>query len=450
LREGRTQELWQKCGGFLDLSIWELYADVYDSLPKCFSPHQKIIADILVSWAGNDSCTERRILYVGQVTEALSIGVAGKGCKTDARDSSRAILRGMHYKTKNMRLENVGFRGWDEGMGLAPYPDGVFECILSIHALHGQREIGATISEYFRVLKPSGRLILVEQQCLTCEHAILEKVHDGGVQCDINSPLSTRFDEGICNLPQIRSKENSGNSHSTYTQLRGKLDDAGFRLDCLIPVDSPDSEFIATALKPRYYLETSGYKFLSAETREDLEKVFRLRYQVYCVELGVEPKNDSGLQRDVYDEYAVHFLALDENDKPVGTLRAVPNNHLGFPMEADFLLTEYMKANGILKAVDVGRFAIHRDVPREGRVVIALGLFKCLGEFCEKNEINDLFATTQLKLAKRYEVNGFRQIGEPFEYPEALSGVLWIPMHCDARKACDSHFKNLRGHPVTR
>ena len=77
-------------------------------------------------------------------------------------------------------------------------------------------------------------------------------------------------------------------------QLRSKLEAAGFRINSITSVDS---ELIATALKPRYYFESSGYRFVSAETREDLEKVFRLRYQVYCVELGVEPKNASGLAK---------------------------------------------------------------------------------------------------------------------------------------------------------
>jgi N-acyl-L-homoserine lactone synthetase len=301
----------------------------------------------------------------------------------------------------NMLLKNVEFREWDMGKGLTLDSESVFNCVLSVHTLHFLREPEIAIREYFKMLKPSGGVILAEPRRPNKHHQMLD------------------FNE---------------------EQLRSKLEAAGFRVNT---IKSVASELIATALKPRHCFEANGYRFISAETREDLEKLFRLRYQVYCVELGVEPENDSGLQEDEYDEYAAHFLALDENNRPVGTLRAVPNNPKGFPMDSDFLLIEYMKANGILKAVDVGRFAIHRDVPREGRAVIALGLFKCLGEFCEKNEINDLFATTQLKLAKRYEVNGFRQIGEPFEYPEALSGVLWIPMHCDVRKACDSHFKNL-------
>jgi SAM-dependent methyltransferase len=407
LREDEIEELWQKCCGFGELSLKDFYEHLYDSIPGSHDPFQRLIGDMLTSW-GNITSRCSRMLCIGQSNGDCLIELGRRSCEGDSRNSSRAVLMKARLLKDNMLLKNVEFREWDMEKGLTLYPESVFNCVLSVHTLRFLREPEIAIREYFKMLKPSGGVILAEPRRPNKHHQMLN------------------FNE---------------------EQLRSKLEAAGFRVNT---IKSVASELIATALKPRYCFETNGYRFISAETREDLEKVFRLRYQVYCVELGVEPENGSGLQKDEHDEYAAHFLALDENNRPVGTLRAVPNNPKGFPMDSDFLLTEYMKANGILKAVDVGRFAIHRDIPREDRAVIALGLFKCLGEFCEKNEINDLFATTQLKLAKRYEVSGFRQIGEPFEYPGALSGVLWIPMHCDVRKACDSHFKNLRGHPVTR
>ena len=53
-------------------------------------------------------------------------------------------------------------------------------------------------------------------------------------------------------------------------------------------------------------------------------------------------------------------------------------------MDSDFPLTEYMKANGILKAVDVGRFAIHRDVPREDRASDWVRFIQGLIEYCRE------------------------------------------------------------------
>jgi len=226
-------------------------------------------------------------------------------------------------------------------------------------------------------------------------------------------------------------------------QLRTKLEAAGFRINA---IKNMAAEIIATAVKPRYHFETNGYRFISAETREDLEKVFRLRYQVYCVELGVESKNDSGLHKDIYDEYAVHFLALDNNDEPVGTLRALPNNPLRFPMEADFPLADYMNKKGISRAVEGGRFAIKKTILPEARAVVGFGLMKGLIDYCRATGINDIFNTTQVKIVKRFAVTGFHQIGEPFEYRGSWAGVLWVPMHCDINEVYNNYSGTVLGY----
>lgn len=189
----------------------------------------------------------------------------------------------------------------------------------------------------------------------------------------------------------------------------------------------------------RHFLEMNNYRFMSAETHEDLEKVWRLKYQAYCVELGVEPKKDSGLLKEEHDEYATHFLAIDTENRPVGTMRVVHNNPKGFPMETDFPLSEYMKAKGITKAVEGGKFIISKEVMPEDRSKIAFGLFMCLIEYCSETGINDVFTVTQPKIVQKYQMPGFEQIGEPFEYEPPLSGALWVPMHCDIQKTYWDH-----------
>jgi SAM-dependent methyltransferase len=398
LKEDEIEELWQKCCGLGGLSLGDFYAHVYDSLPRSHDPFQRLIGDMLVSW-GNITSKGSRILCVGHSNGDFLIELGRRSCEVDNRDFSRAVLMKARLLKNNMLLKNVEFREWDMEKGLTLYPESVFNCVLSVRTLHFLREPEIAIREYFRMLKPSGGVILAEPRRRDKQYHILD------------------FNE---------------------EQLRSKLEAAGFRINT---IKSVDSELIATALKPRYYFEANGYRFISAETRDDLEKVFRLRHQVYCVELGVEPENDRGLQRDVYDECAVHFLALNGNNKPVGILRAVPNNPKGFPLDLDFPLKEYMRANGISKAVDVGRFAIHRGLAREERAGVAFGLFKGLFEYCRETGTNDIFSSTQVKLAKRYDLPGFRQIGEPFEYPKPLSGVLWIPMHCDIRRAYEDYLR---------
>jgi N-acyl-L-homoserine lactone synthetase/2-polyprenyl-3-methyl-5-hydroxy-6-metoxy-1,4-benzoquinol methylase len=403
LREDETEELWQKCCGFGELSLEDFCAYVCNSLPRSCDQCHGLVTDVFVS-LGSSSNKASRILCIGLGSGDFSIELGREGYKVGNPDFYRAALVKARLRKNNVLLKNLEFREWDMGKGLTLYPESVFDCVVSVHTLHFLKEPEIPIREYFRVLKPSGGVILAEPRRTSKLYHIL----------DLNEK-----------------------------QLKSKLDAAGFRINSITSVDS---ELIATALKPRYYFEANGYKFVSAETKEDLAKVFKLRYQVYCVELGVEPGNDSGLHVDEYDEYAVHFLALDDNNIPVGTLRALPNNSKGFPMESDFPLTAYMSKKGISRAVEGGRFAIKKTLSTEARAIVGFGLMKGLIDYCRETGINDLFTTTQVKIVKRFAVTGFRQIGEPFEYPGTWAGVLWVPMHCDIREVYENYCGTVQGY----
>jgi SAM-dependent methyltransferase len=400
LREDETEELWQKCCGFSELSLEDFCAYVYNSLPRSYDQCHRLAADMLVS-SGTSSNKTSRILCVGLGSGEFAIELGLEGYKIDKPDFYRAeSVRAKLWKN-SVLLKNVEFREWDIGKGFTLYAEGVFDCILSFHTLHFLKEPEIPIREYFRVLKPSGGVILVEPRRKSNLHHVL---------------------------------------HLDEEQLSSKLEACGFRTNRMTAVDS---RIIATALKPRYYFEMNGYRFLNAESRGDLEKVWGLLHEVYSLELGVEPADKSGFLRDIYDEYTTHFLAVDENNRPVGTMRVVPDNPKGFPMDSDFPLTEYMKVNGISRGVEGGRFVIHKDVKREDRSTVAFGLFKCLSDYCTDTGVYDIFTTTMLKIVQKYNMPGFKQIGEPFRYPEPLSSTLWVPMHCDIRIAYKNYLKSL-------
>ena len=68
------------------------------------------------------------------------------------------------------------------------------------------------------------------------------------------------------------------------------------------------------------------FQFVSADTPELLNEVFRIRYQVYCIENAFEDpqRNPGGLERDEFDEHSVHALLVHCGSRaPVGTVRLV-------------------------------------------------------------------------------------------------------------------------------
>ncbi len=85
-------------------------------------------------------------------------------------------------------------------------------------------------------------------------------------------------------------------------------------------------------------LFAAHFEVVPAEREDLLEKVFRIRHQVYCEELGFEPHRDNQLERDEFDKHSIHCLLLHKPTQTfVGCVRLVlADNHapeFGFPFE---------------------------------------------------------------------------------------------------------------------
>jgi ubiquinone/menaquinone biosynthesis C-methylase UbiE/N-acyl-L-homoserine lactone synthetase len=442
--ESGVKEALQQRRGLARLNMWNLYSYVYDFLPRYFRSYQKLLAEVVSAVEANTP-KGGRILDSGCGTGNFSISLALKGYNVEGIDISNAMLQRARLKKKKTGLENVEFKEWNIEKGLAFYPDANFDCVISVHALYTLREPEAAVREYLRVLKPSGQFIIAEPRHPIKIIPIAKEIyHEGGVP-DVVKLLFTQSGVGVCNLLIGKRLRNGSYHYWDEASLRNVLQDACFRIDSVVPAYAAGSDLLATAVKPKHCFQTNGYRFLSAESREDLEKVWRLRYQVYCIELGFEPKNQSGLEKDVYDQYAMHFLAMDENNNVVGTLRFVQENPEGYPLDPYFPLAEYVRDHNIPKAVEAGRFVIDKGISPEARGTVAFGLFKCAYDWCSETGVTDVFSVTQSKIAQKYSLTGLEQIGEPFEYTKPLSRGLWVLMRMNVRKAYENYFKGVGG-----
>lgn len=72
------------------------------------------------------------------------------------------------------------------------------------------------------------------------------------------------------------------------------------------------------------HLVASQFEVVVAKTADELDDVFRLRYQVYCLERGFEPAVN-GREIDQFDDNAHHIMVLHRASRQaVGTARLVP------------------------------------------------------------------------------------------------------------------------------
>lgn len=200
------------------------------------------------------------------------------------------------------------------------------------------------------------------------------------------------------------------------------------------------------------------FEVIPAKTEEMLESVFRLRYQVYCMEHPFEKPEQyrQGLERDMYDSRSAHCLIRHKRTGwDAATVRLVlPLNDSQtnpFPIEAHCgnSLANYgyrVSPHVRRTAAEISRFAVSREFRRrlgeqkihhgitmkaiqqldrgplgnERRYLpyITLGLFRCVVQMSAEHGIDNWFAVMEpmlLRLLRRFGIE-FHRIGTDVEY----------------------------------
>jgi N-acyl-L-homoserine lactone synthetase len=159
-----------------------------------------------------------------------------------------------------------------------------------------------------------------------------------------------------------------------------------------------------------------------AETEEELEEIYSLRYKAYCLEKNFEPKElfPNFTEKNEYDCHSIHLVVKVQNHV-IGTARLVLNSPIGFPLE------KYCQLNfsglGINKnqTAEVSRFTINKDLFKKidcDRQKVLLVLFRGLYQESKKLGINYLCASMQRGFQKMLAKSGilFLQAGPLVEY----------------------------------
>lgn len=196
------------------------------------------------------------------------------------------------------------------------------------------------------------------------------------------------------------------------------------------------------------------FRFLEATTEEQKKSVYRLRYEVYALEFGFEDPYDfpDKLEKDPYDPYSVHFIALNEDDDIIGTVRMILNSEKGFPVEHASEINDFDDRPSPEMITEISRLAVSKklrrrredgmhgvesyiptsqggvsDIPSKGdesfkekrqRPAIILGLYRAVYHKCKELGITHMYMITEDKLFHALYKFGFifRKVGNPVEY----------------------------------
>jgi N-acyl amino acid synthase of PEP-CTERM/exosortase system len=179
-----------------------------------------------------------------------------------------------------------------------------------------------------------------------------------------------------------------------------------------------------------------------------MDDVYRLRYQVYCLECGFENPEDHphGLERDAYDNCSSHFCAISvRSGKIVGTVRIIHATSLGLPIQEHGNLKFGIPSECSTDRVgEVSRLAIsknfrereinrivanmnayadqamgdHVELRRTLESHIVSGLYRCLHQYCLDVGITHLYAVMAKGLPRLLKRNHiyWTQIGKEVDY----------------------------------
>lgn len=185
------------------------------------------------------------------------------------------------------------------------------------------------------------------------------------------------------------------------------------------------------------YLKTFHVRLV--DTDELKREAQRLRYQVYAVENGFEPRNSEGLESDVFDERAPHALLFHRNfDAPLGTVRLVlpDRRRAEGSLPIHRLCPPDMLAGADLPAErtgEISRLALSktrfqhllrmngstsRDEARQVLSFACLGLITAVRQIARANDITHVAAIMKPALLRRFRSLGlvFDQFATPVNH----------------------------------
>lgn len=121
------------------------------------------------------------------------------------------------------------------------------------------------------------------------------------------------------------------------------------------------------------------FRFNCVGDAADLDTVYRIRYQVYCLERCFFDENDypDEAERDEFDAHSLHMLATHRAGHPAGTVRLVMPSPLGFPLMSHCVFSgEYAFLNdpshpALAGFAEVSRMAVSKSYRRrEGDSIV--------------------------------------------------------------------------------
>tara|TARA_Y100000310_G_scaffold341787_1_gene442103 strand:+ start:6261 stop:7055 length:795 start_codon:yes stop_codon:yes gene_type:complete len=141
--------------------------------------------------------------------------------------------------------------------------------------------------------------------------------------------------------------------------------------------------------------ETRNYLVKLAGNNKEKEETYRLRYQIFHKELQEAPYNQSGIEKDDYDDDCDHLILIyKRTNKIIGTYRLLPwfkmNPEKGYYSQQEFQFIKIPRE----KIAEVGRLCIDKEYRKTNSfITLWIGLYR----YAKSRKIRYLFGVNSLR-----------------------------------------------------
>ena len=158
------------------------------------------------------------------------------------------------------------------------------------------------------------------------------------------------------------------------------------------------------------YRTQQSFQIEMVESSKQLREVFRLRYQVYCVERGFLP-GDEGEESDEFDSFSRHILLRETSTgEAVGTARVIGPNiaklHNSFPIQ-HVCDPNLIRDVPLRQAGEISRFALSKErrIRTGNMTLLRLSLVRGLVQISAEMGLTHWLAVMERSLIRLNERN---------------------------------------------
>lgn len=157
-----------------------------------------------------------------------------------------------------------------------------------------------------------------------------------------------------------------------------------------------------------------NFVFFTTSDKEELDEIYRIRYQVYCEEYKYLESKDypNGRESDKFDEHSLHLVVRHKSGDLAATARLIIGHPVGLPILKNFDIDFSVPNDKAKNVAEVSRLIVGKTYRRKHLLMV---LVKGLYLLVKEKKINDVFCVIDDRLYPHLIDLGIpvKKIGQP-------------------------------------